>query len=92
MSAAVLAKCVGLRLPAAQKLVLLCLADQGDDNGENVVPNADVIARWCGLSQRQVHAALAGLIARGHVRGARYAGSLSRYRVTPIPVLIPEGI
>lgn len=90
MSAAMLAKCVQLKLPAAQKLVLLCLADQGDDNGENIIPNADVIARWCGLSMRQVHHALGQLIRRGHVQGARYAGNLSRYRVTPIPVLFPE--
>jgi hypothetical protein len=90
MSARLVNACIGIRLPAASKLVLLCLADQANDRGENIMPEVEVIARWCGLSPRQIHAALARLLALGHVSDAYAAGSLHRYRLHPLTPIRPR--
>jgi len=79
-----------VKLPAAQKLLLLALCDQANDDGENIMPDLTKLVRVSGLSPRQVHIALGALQKRGHVTGARLAGSLSQYRVTPKPTIKPE--
>ena len=84
-----------LRLPATQKLMLIALADQANDDGENVMPSAAKLGTITGLSPRQVTVALAALRKRGHLRhggvpgGHLLAGALDRYRVVPITTLGP---
>ena len=90
MSARLVNACIGVRLPAAQKLVLICLADQANDRGQNVMPDPQTLGRWCGLAPRQIHRALARLIALGHVTDAEIAGSLRRYTLHPLSPIRPR--
>jgi hypothetical protein len=90
MGARLVNACIGIRLPAAQKLVLLCLADQANDRGENVMPDVPTLARWCGLSPRQIHRAIERLRTIGHLTEAHPAGSLMRYRLHPLSPIVPR--
>jgi len=56
-----------LRLPPAQKLVLLKLADCADDDGGNAFPSLGMLSDACTLSRRTVQRTLADLETAGYL-------------------------
>jgi hypothetical protein len=61
MSVVVSALCWPIRLPAAIKIVLLCLADHAHDNGKRIFPSIGTVAEECGCSPRAVRYAFRAL-------------------------------
>lgn len=66
-----------LQITGSEKLVLLRLADHADPNGGSVHPGIASVARFTGLSERQVQRYIAGFLKRGilavedHPKGGR---------------------
>lgn len=76
---------------AAQRLVLLRLADHADTNGE-CWPSQANIAEACGLTERSVRAAISGLEEDGHISIKQRTGKGNRnsYNIHPKFKEIPE--
>lgn len=72
-----------LDLPTGEKMVLLALADQANDAGEQCWPSVPTIARRCGMGDRTVRRALADLEAAGHLTRLHRDGNSTQYRVHP---------
>ena len=68
--------------PAAQKIVLLKLADCANDAGANAFPSVATMARECGLSERSVQNALRRLTSSGRIDvqapATRYTSTIYR--------------
>lgn len=72
----------GADLPASEKLVLLALADNANDEG-HCWPSATTIARKCGQGERTVRRAVQSLIAKGHLSQRQRSGTSAVYTVHP---------
>jgi hypothetical protein len=67
-----------------QTLVMVCLADHGDDAGSNIYPSISTIARECHLSPKQARRVVHDLVAADLlelVAGGGGAGVANRYRI-----------
>lgn len=69
-------------LPATEKLVLLALADQANDDG-HCWPSAMTIAKKCGQGERTVRRAIQSLIAKKHLSQKMRSGTSAVYTVHP---------
>lgn len=72
-----------LDLPPGEKLVLLALADQANDEGTQCWPSVPTIARRSGQGDRTVRRALEHLEAKGHLTRQHRDGASTQYRVHP---------
>jgi len=66
-------------LPAAQKMVLLALADNSDDEGRNCFPSTGTITRKCSMSHRSVFRHLASLEANELISRKERPGHSTNY-------------
>lgn len=72
-----------LDLPPGEKLVLLALADQANDEGRQCWPAVLTIAKKSGQGERTVRRALADLEAKGHLTRDHRDGTSTQYHVHP---------
>jgi hypothetical protein len=72
-----------LHLPPGEKLVLLALADQANDEGVQCWPAVSTIARRSGQGERTVRRALADLESKGHLTRQHRDGASTQYVVHP---------
>lgn len=72
-----------LDLPPGEKLVLLALADQANDEGRQCWPAVMTIARKSGQGERTVRRALKDLEAKGHLTRHHSDGATTQYHVHP---------
>lgn len=70
-------------LGPGEKLVLLCLADQANDQGTHCWPSVETICRRSGQGQRTVRRILAELEEAGHITRQYRSGTSTQYRVHP---------
>lgn len=70
-------------LPPGEKLVLLALADQANDEGTQCWPSVETIAKRSGQGVRTVRRALASLEQAGHLTRQHRDGTSTQYRVHP---------
>ena len=70
-------------LDPGEKLVLLCLADQANDQGTHCWPSVETICRRSGQGERTVRRILADLEAAGHITRQYRSGTSTQYRVHP---------
>lgn len=82
MSTLILSACWPLDLSPSQKLVVISLADQANDEGVCWPSMASLMRRTC-LSERAVRNALRDLEAGGYLRTHHREGRSSYYTVTP---------
>jgi hypothetical protein len=72
-----------LELPPGEKLVLLALADQANDEGRQCWPAVSTIAKKSGQGERTVRRALADLEKAGHLTRDHRDGTSTQYHVHP---------
>ena len=85
MSIRVMTDVWGMRdVPAIKKIVLLYLADKGDDDGESIWPSMDKIALECGMSKRQVRFVMRWLEEEKISKVVHEAGTQKKSRVYAI--------
>jgi len=72
-----------LDLPPGEKLVLLALADQANDEGRQCWPAVSTIAHKSGQGERTVRRALSDLEAKGHLTRGHRDGASTQYHVHP---------
>ena len=70
-------------LPPGEKLVLLALADQANDQGTQCWPSVETIAHRSGQGVRTVRRALASLEKAGHLTRKHRDGTSTQYHVHP---------
>jgi Helix-turn-helix domain len=84
-----------LHLPASQKLVLLALADNANDDGE-CYPSVGTLTRKCGLSERGVQGIISALRELGYLECHYRSGRSTSYTVcpdaTPAPAAPPHDV
>lgn len=78
-----------LDLPPGEKLVLLALADQANDEGRQCWPAVSTIAKRSGQGERTVRRALHDLEAKGHLTRDHRDGSSTQYHVHPCQIGTP---
>jgi hypothetical protein len=78
-----------LDLPPGEKLVLLALADQANDEGRQCWPAVSTIARKSGQGERTVRRALSDLESKGHLTRQHRDGSSTQYHVHPCQIGTP---
>lgn len=83
MSIKLMSACWELSLPPGEKLVLLALADQANDEGRNCWPSLRHIAHRSGQNERTVRRALRALELKGCLTKADRAGTSSQYHIHP---------
>ncbi|MCM5682915.1 helix-turn-helix domain-containing protein [Schlegelella sp. S2-27] len=76
-------------LSSTQKIVLLSLADNANDQGE-CYPSVSMLMEKCSLSDRAVQKALAELIEIGHISRSFRNGRATIYTVHPRTTFTPE--
>jgi hypothetical protein len=74
MSVKMMSQVWDLDLATTEKMVLLILADHGDDDGQNAWPSISRIARKASISERQVQRTVAALQEMGFVKVEKQAG------------------
>ena len=72
-----------LDLPPGEKLVLLALADQANDEGTHCWPSVATIAKRSGQNERTVRRALRNLETKGHLTCNERRGTSTNYVVHP---------
>jgi len=72
-----------LHLPPGEKLVLLALADQANDEGVQCWPSLARIAHRSGQGERTVRRALRSLENKGHLTSQPRHGTSSQYHIHP---------
>lgn len=78
-----------LDLPAGEKLVLLSLADQANDEGRQCWPSVETIMRRSGQGERTVRRAIATLEEKGHLTRYHRTGTSTQYHVHPCQIGTP---
>lgn len=75
---------VDLEIPTGEKMLLLVMASYADDDGGNIFPLVDSLARKTGQSPRAVHNFRSRLRDRGLIEAVRISGgrTSSEYRIT----------
>lgn len=79
-----------LDLPPGEKLVLLALADQANDQGTQCWPSVATIGRRSGQGERTVRRALADLETKGHITRDHRDGTSTQYRIHPCQSGTPD--
>lgn len=77
-------------LPPGEKLVLLALADQANDQGTQCWPSVETIAKRSGQNSRTVRRALASLETKGHLTRKHRDGTSNQYHVHPCHNVTPD--
>lgn len=72
-----------LNLPPGEKLVLLALADQANDEGTHCWPSVATISKRSGQNERTVRRALRSLEGKGHLTCNERRGTSTNYVVHP---------
>lgn len=72
-----------LDLPSSEKLVLLSLADQANDDGTQCWPSVRRLVARCGQSERTVQRAIKSLQKRGLISVEERKGTSSNYLIHP---------
>ena len=72
-----------LDLPPGEKLVLLALADQANDEGTHCWPSVATISKRSGQNERTVRRALRSLEGKGHLTCNERRGTSTNYVVHP---------
>lgn len=83
MSIALMSIVWKLDLPPGEKLVLLSLADQANDDGRQCWPSVETIAERSGQGIRTVRRALSSLEEKGHLTRKHREGTSTQYHVHP---------
>lgn len=78
-----------LDLPPGEKLVLLALADQANDEGRQCWPSVSTIGRRSGQGERTVRRAIADLETKGHLTRRHRDGASTQYHVHPCQIGTP---
>jgi len=78
-----------LDLPSGEKLVLLSLADQANDEGRQCWPSVETIMRRSGQGERTVRRAIAVLEEKGHLTRHHRTGTSTQYHVHPCQIGTP---
>ncbi|AGH49577.1 hypothetical protein G432_09260 [Sphingomonas sp. MM-1] len=89
MSIRIMSAVWGLKLGDSDKLVLLALADQANDDGV-CWPSMASLAAKCSKSDRTVQAAIKSLVDAGHLSRVERPGKGVRYTVHPRSDFTPE--
>lgn len=72
-----------LDLPPGEKLVMLALADQANDEGVQCWPAVSTIAQRSGQGERTVRRALSDLETKGHLTRHHREGDSTQYHIHP---------
>lgn len=78
-----------LSIPATEKMVLLCLCDHANDDGQ-CWPSMNRLAAKCSLTDRTVRKAIKWLIDHKQISAATDAGKVNRYQINPGICFTPE--
>jgi hypothetical protein len=70
-------------LPAGEKIVLLALADQANDEGRQCWPSVETIMRRSGQGERTVRRALSSLEEKGHLTRNHRVNDSTQYHIHP---------
>lgn len=83
MSIAIMNKAWNTSLPPTEKLLLLSLADQANDDGV-AWPSIESISKKTGVSERTVFRHLVSLEELGHLHREHRVGTSSKYHLHPV--------
>lgn len=75
-------------IPATEKLVLLALADNANDEGD-CYPSVPTLVKKCSMSERGIQYAIAKLEDTGHISRQMRAGRSTLYKVHPRTTCTP---
>jgi Fe2+ or Zn2+ uptake regulation protein len=77
----------GLRLPASEKWLLVCLAEYADDWGDSIFPSLDELEVKSGMSRATIKRTLAKLLEQGLLERVAYSTPFSPafYRILGVP-------
>ena len=78
-----------LDLPPGEKLVLLALADQANDDGRNCWPAVETICKRSGQGERTVRRALQSLESKGLLTRHHREGTSTQYHIHPCQIGTP---
>lgn len=78
-----------LDLPPGEKLVLLALVDQANDDGRNCWPSVETICKRSGQGERTVRRALQSLESKGLLTRHHREGTSTQYHVHPCQIGTP---
>lgn len=78
-----------IELPPGEKLVLLALADQANDDGRNCWPSVETICHRSGQGERTVRRALQSLESKGILTRNHREGTSTQYHVHPCQIGTP---
>ena len=91
MSVKIQSKCWKIKLPATQKLVLICLSEFADDSGR-CFPSVDTIADRTGLNSRSVRRAVSELEKVGLLTRSFCTGKRTDYIIDPCHSVTPDRV
>lgn len=80
-----------LNLHHTEKIVLLALADNANDEG-HCWPSVNTLVSKCGLSERSIQASVMRLVEFGHLTRTERTGRSTIYRVTPAAGAPPQTV
>jgi len=76
-------------LPPGEKIVLLALADQANDEGRQCWPSVETIMRRSGQGERTVRRALSSLEEKGHLTRHHRVNDSTQYHLHPCQIGTP---
>lgn len=89
MSIALISATWELAIPSTEKMVLMCLADYANDDGENCWPAVGTIARKCSKGERTIQGAIKWLAAEGYLIAQERPGRSTAYHLNPRKICTP---
>lgn len=89
MSIALISATWELAIPSTEKMVLMCLADYANDDGENCWPAISTIARKCSKGERTIQGAIKWLAAEGYLIAQERPGRSTAYHLNPRKICTP---
>lgn len=78
-----------LDIPSTEKMVLMCLCDFANDEGEHCWPSISTIARKCSKGERTVQAAIRALEGMGFLTTHPRSGTSNSFRLHPSKICTP---
>ena len=91
MSVSLMAAVWAMELPSTEKMVLLCLCDHANNEG-NCWPSMERIAGRCGVAERTVRRAIKSLVAKGALSAQLRQGTSNLFHVNPGHCVTPDTV
>lgn len=89
MSITLMAATWNLDIPSTEKMVLMCLADYANDEGENCWPAVATLARKCSKGDRTIQGAIKWLAQAGYLIAHERPGKSTAYHLNPRRICTP---